>query len=145
MVAKKKSGSSLPHGEILGYTACGLPAYNCNYKNMKYDPDYQDNHYDNGRFCGYKWQCVEFARRYWLFRHDVALASVNWAAHIYNVKSVIRLSDQAVVPLLKYESGVTKEMPKKGDLLIYRSTPGQVVGHVAVVLEVLKDRVRVGE
>ena len=48
------------------------------------------------------------------------------------------------VPIRKLSNG-GKVPPVEGDLLIYRSTPGQRVGHVAVVVEVLESCVRVAE
>jgi len=49
----------------------------------------------------------------------------------------MRLDDgrHMTVPLTAFTNGGT-DAPVAGDLLIYRSTPGQRVGHVAVVLSV---------
>jgi hypothetical protein len=68
--AKENSRPGLPHGCVLGMTACGVAGYNCNYKNnpeeeeMARAYDYS-NFLENGVYTGMKWQCVEFARRYW--------------------------------------------------------------------------------
>jgi hypothetical protein len=71
LVPLSQSGlPGLPHGLVLGTTKCGIVAYNCNYHNnpqaetsaRAYD---YSNFLDNGIFTGMKYQCVEFARRYW--------------------------------------------------------------------------------
>ena len=97
-----------------------------------------------------KWQCVEFARRYWLTKYNVIIPAVSWAAHIWNLKYVSRKGDYYQVPIVLYHNKQSKEKPREGDLLIYGSTPNQRVGHVAVVLEVCtledgKEVIHVGE
>jgi len=55
-----------------------------------------------------------------------------------------RLVDYWVVPIRGIPNEGT-EPPRKGDLLIYASTPNQRVGHVAAIVEVLPNSIRVAE
>jgi glutathionylspermidine amidase/synthetase len=143
--------TGLPHGTILGKTKCGVIAYNCNYGNNpeadKNARAYDYGNFENGVYTGMKWQCVEFARRYWFQQKQVLIPTVQWAAHMMKFKEVYRIRNGKyfVVPLIaNYNGGTVK--PEAHDLLIYKSTVGQRVGHVAVVLEVTdKNIIYVGE
>ncbi|CAK4083137.1 unnamed protein product [Aphanomyces euteiches] len=128
----------LPHGTVLG-SAHGVEGYNNNYRHIPADGDDNDgSHYLDGLYMGYKWQCVEYARRYWVKKRDIYLPSIPHAAHIWTrVTHVKKLDDSSIVPLRKLPNHGT-EKPDVGDLLVYKSTPGQYVGHVAVVVDVLE-------
>lgn len=136
----------LPHGTLLGTTVDGVQGFNCNYDHNPEETsdDYERSSFSNGIYTGMKWQCVEFARRYWIQVFGVVLPPVSWAAHIFKIPTASRLKDYWIVPLKGLPNGGT-EPPRKGDLLIYGSTPGQRVGHVAVIVDVLADVVRVAE
>jgi hypothetical protein len=73
------------------------------------------------------WQCVEFARRWWIQRADVLLPNVMWAAHIFESIHHVRALDESgyLVPLGKYADGVSTEAPAVGDLLIWKVSPAQ--------------------
>jgi len=92
-----------------------------------------------------KWQCVEYARRWWITHFDVTLLNIPRACDIWNRTYVKRLSDGKNVALEMHSSGVAKLPPKVGDLIIWKKTIEQPVGHVAVVCEVTNDSVRIGE
>ncbi|RHY20115.1 hypothetical protein DYB25_003031 [Aphanomyces astaci] len=126
------------HGAVLG-SYKGVEGYNNNYKNNPHaeHDDYDGSNFLNGVCTGMKWQCVEYARRYWIVNHGIVLPSLSWAAHIWDrVTHASRLGDFAIVPLLKFPNFGT-EKPVVGDLLVYKSTPSQWVGHVAVVADVV--------
>ena len=74
------------------------------------------------------------------------IPAVQWAAHIWQLESVNSKRDGRywTVPLAKYLNGGDTP-PVAGDCFIYKSTPGQRVGHIAVVVEVLGNSVRVAE
>ncbi|KAG5495261.1 hypothetical protein JKF63_02316 [Porcisia hertigi] len=95
---------------------------------------------------GMKWQCVEYARRYWMLRGTPTpsvFGSVEGAADIWdNITHVTLLDNTTTVPLLKFQNGARLShggsAPRVGDLLIYpRDTKGLFpYGHVAVVVGV---------
>ena len=57
MIAKKKNLKGLPHGTILGKTKEGIIGYNCNYNNFpdQNNPHWDNSHYLEGIYTGYKW------------------------------------------------------------------------------------------
>ncbi|RNE99206.1 D-alanyl-glycyl endopeptidase-like protein [Trypanosoma conorhini] len=105
-----------------------------------------------GNMSGIEWQCVEFARRYWMLRGTPVPASfekVAGAADIWSLTSV-QLLDGSTTPLLKYANNVSARAggsaPRVGDLLIYpRQEGGFPFGHVAVVVAVKSESLLVAE
>lgn len=95
---------------------------------------------------GMKWQCVEYARRYWMLRGrpvPAVLDSVGGAADIWDqLSSVTLLDNVTTTPLLKYANGAAVgyggSEPRVGDLVIYpRDDDGKFpYGHVAVIVGV---------
>merc|ERR1711998_471732 len=111
-------------------------------------PDYRSVS-NSGVFFGYKWQCVELARR-WLVtnlgvtfgeratRVDSEVSSgigdVPMAYDIFHLTFVTRLEDEARLPLLAHPNGSTSP-PTEGSLLIWDESYDHT-GHVAVVTAV---------
>jgi hypothetical protein len=83
---------------------------------------------------GIRGQCVEFARR-WLIHHDIFFGNVEHAIDIWNIPSVIRLSDHQAIPFHSIPNN-GQHLPSIGSLLIYRQTNEIPHGHVAVVIGV---------
>lgn len=146
------------HGTVVGVANCGVIGYNCNATNMP--PDTADAEpYDHvsyvkdslGRlqYAGHKWQCVEFARRWWISQLDVYLPSIGRACDIFaeltKVRNLSTPSHLDYVHLDKYTSGETTVPPQVHDVIIWKKTERQFVGHIAVVCEVTPDYLRVAE
>ncbi|ETW08748.1 hypothetical protein H310_01267 [Aphanomyces invadans] len=132
-------GRGLPHGTVLG-SCHGVDGYNCNYRNIPDDVD-EGSHYLDGLYTGAKWQCVEYARRYWIINRGLYLPSIPHAAHIWTrVTHVSTLDNPHRRVALQKLPNFGTHMPVVGDLLVYKSTPGQYVGHVAVVVDVLEKK-----
>ncbi|CAG9580959.1 cysteine_peptidase_-_Clan_CA_-_family_C51_-_putative [Leishmania major strain Friedlin] len=95
---------------------------------------------------GMKWQCVEYARRYWMLRGTPTPAffgAVKGAADIWDSLTHVTFLDNATTaPLLKFKNGARLgyggSAPRVGDLLIYPRDTENVFpyGHVAVVVKV---------
>lgn len=94
---------------------------------------------------GLAWQCVEFARRYWMMHGSPKPAyfgSVDGAADIWNLTQVYVMENTSVrLPLLRYENGGSVsnglKVPAEGDLVIYPiQSGGFPYGHVAVIVKV---------
>lgn len=106
-----------------------------------------------GVHSGMKWQCVEYARRYWMLRGvgcegEKLLAAtfdnVDGAAEIWELSEVLLLETQRVVPMVKIRNGfglvddtilevplaksfegypIEDTLPRAGDLLLYSRDP----------------------
>ncbi|CAF0884538.1 unnamed protein product [Rotaria sordida] len=130
------------YGEIMGYASTNVPAYsNENDTYISYE-----SYYLYGVYMGIKWQCVEYARRWLLIRKGCVFKSIVGAADIWTeVDSVQRVIDGKCFPLKKHPNG-SPLPPKNESLLIYtRSGIDMPYGHVAMIVDILPDFIRVAE
>ena len=94
---------------------------------------------------GVKWQCVEFARRWLLMTRGVWMRSIPTAEQIWSLSEVVHVASGKKVKLTRHENGRSKVPPRAGDLIIYRRAHDIPFGHVAAIVEVGKDYVRIAE
>ncbi|KAG5493718.1 hypothetical protein JIQ42_02092 [Leishmania sp. Namibia] len=94
---------------------------------------------------GMEWQCVEYARRYWMQRglsQPAYFDSVVAAADIWNLTFVRLVSNASMtLPLHRFRNGDRLangiNVPEVGDIIIYPIQPGGFpYGHVAVIAKV---------
>jgi hypothetical protein len=89
-------------------------------------------------YAGLAYQCVEYARRWWIQTLGLTFGDVPTAADILSLTESRRLSDQAVIPLGRSLNGHARRVPERGDLVIYAADPNDPewrAGHVAVVVD----------
>nr|CCD13761.1 unnamed protein product [Trypanosoma congolense IL3000] len=131
------------HSGVFSYSNCGMDVNAIEHHNVTVEGRTQTT--------GVKWQCVEYARRYWVLRgtpKPAAFGSVEGAADIWDLDNVALL-DGTTRPLLKFQNEnatAAGSRPRAGDLLIYPRQPnGFPYGHVAVVAGVEERRLFVAE
>lgn len=138
----------LPFGELLGVTLGNVAAYSSHYQSA--DPVAYPNRksfrsYVDQIYMGYKWQCVEFARRWMYLNHGYIFDDVAMAYEIFELDSVREISSDKRLPLHSFRNGA-HQPPEVGSLLIWdEGGEFERTGHVAVVIEVLPDRLRIAE
>lgn len=93
---------------------------------------------------GMKWQCVEYARRWYVTRLGYTFASIDHAYQIWDLNTAIQLATQHETRWLKFYNGKTIEKPSANDLLIYNTKQG-VHGHVSVITEVKQNQILIAE
>lgn len=93
---------------------------------------------------GLKWQCVEYARRWLIDNKNLTFADVNNAYQIWDLWYGNRVDSYEQVPVLHFKNKITTIRPQIGDLLIY-STDFAVTGHVAVIVGVNNNSVKIAE
>lgn len=130
----------MPFGALQGYAPGHIPAYS-----NKHDHFFSgERSIDDNVFCGFKYQCVEFARRWLLERKGLVLPEVNWACHIFKLKTVKDATTAEDVPVVAVRNG-TEAKPEPDTLIIYASSETNVVGHVGAITEVGDDYVCVAD
>lgn len=134
-----------PFGTILGHAPGRVPVYSSDYATAD-DREYPNRHafrsYIDGVFMGYKWQCVEFARRWLYLNRGYVFADVPMAYDIFRLTEVTLVAEQASLPLKSFRNGARRP-PEAGCLLVWdEGGEFEVTGHVAIVTEVLPDRIR---
>ena len=104
-----------------------------------------EQHFVDGVYTGYKYQCVEYARR-WLLSKGLAFHSVPLAAHIWNIRFMERVKDEKPTAVRRVDNGA-REPPRTGDIIIWKIAQEVPYGHVAVVtgVDLEKSWVRIAE
>jgi hypothetical protein len=86
-------------------------------------------------YTGIKWQCVEFARRWWIRQKGITFGSVESANEIFDLNNAEKLNSKELI-ILKKEKNFSNNVPKVGNLIIYKKYSDLPYGHVAVVVNV---------
>jgi glutathionylspermidine amidase/synthetase len=135
-------------GTVLGIAPGNVPAYSSDYSTA--DPrELPSRHayrsYVDGMYMGYKWQCVEFARRWLYLNKGYIFDDVAMAYEIFNLRSVRVVRDNTHLPLRSFRNG-SKRHPEPGCLLIWEEGGEfEHTGHVAIVTEVTPEYIRLVE
>ncbi len=101
-------------------------------------PKDKDLHY-----VGLIYQCVEFARRWWMKTDGITFGEVASASEIIRLTAGKNIYNSNHFPLSRSMNGSAQRAPKRGDLLIYyadMNKPRWHYGHVAVVVDVDLDK-----
>jgi len=137
-----------PFGTLLGHAPGGVAAYSSDYDSV--DEHEMPNrsayrNYLDGLYMGYKWQCVEFARRWMYINRGWIFDDVAMAYEIFRLRNVRDVKNDRLLPLQAFRNGA-KRHPEPGCLMIW-SEGGEFerTGHVAVVTDVFPDRVCLAE
>ena len=114
-----------PFGTVLGTAPGGVPVYSCDYRTVD-EAVLPDRHAFrsevDGVYMGYKWQCVELARR-WLYHNcGLIFEDVGMAYEIFDL-TTIRHKDGRTLPLRAFRNG-SRRRPEPG---VRTHAPGQRV------------------
>ena len=135
-------------GTLLGEAPGNVPVYSSHYPSADDNelPDRESyRSYLDGIFMGYKWQCVEFARRWMYLNRGYIFDDVAMAYDIFDLRNVRVVRDNSLRPLYSFRNG-SRRRPEPGSLLIWNEGGEfEDTGHVAIITEVLPDRVRIVE
>jgi len=131
----------VPFNEVEGIASSNVPAYSNKHTGFYYGG--RNNFH--GVFTGYKWQCVEFARRWLLIRKSCTFRDIPCACNIWtDVPYIERVTDGQRFQLRAVPNG-SPEPPKKDALLIYGRDRKLPYGHVAIITDVTSDHVYIAE
>lgn len=131
----------IPYNQVLGIASRNVPAYS----NGNDEFFSGERNYLHGIFTGFKWQCVEYARRWLLIRKTCVFRSIGSAADAWHeLTSIERVTDGKKFPLIKHANG-SSVFPKKHTLLIYPRCRDLPFGHIAIITEVGRDFIGIAE
>lgn len=139
---------SMAFGTLLGVAEGGVCSYSSDYDTAS-EQDYPNRSayrsYFDGIYMGYKWQCVEFARRWLYVNRGYIFNDVAMAYEIFNLRSVREISSNKLLPIHAFKNGSTRH-PEPGAMLIWdEGGEFEHTGHVAIVSEVLPNCIRIVE
>jgi glutathionylspermidine synthase len=131
----------VPFNEVQGIASTNVYAYS----NGEDDFFPIERHYYHGIFLGFKWECIEFARRWLLMRKTCVFPNIPQAADIWHkLKTIERVTDGKQFPLILHLNG-SLDMPKRDSLLIYPRSSELPYGHIAIICDVIPGFIRVAE
>lgn len=139
-----------PFGQALGAVDGAVGQSNC--KSTCINPEYSFLNLNTGEitvhksdpgkkhlhYIGVVYQCVEYARKWWIINKGITFGSIDSANEILYLTEGKDIRSNKPVPLARSVNGTAKRPPQRGDLIIYypdRSVPKWANGHVAVVLD----------
>ncbi len=137
-----------PFGALLGYAPGGVAIYSSNYSSLQPD-ERQDRaafrSYIGREYMGHKWQCVEFARRFWFLTYGFVFTDVGMAWEIFSLRFVRQVVNDEILPLQAFANG-SQRAPTAGALLIWeQGGEFKDTGHVAVITQLCGNKVRIAE
>lgn len=94
---------------------------------------------DSKHYVGLVYQCVEYARRWWMKNRRITFGDIDSAYQIMYLLEGKYIDNNTAFELARSVNGSAKRAPKRGDLLIYYPDPERPnwrYGHVAVVVNV---------
>lgn len=132
-------------GTVLGMASGGVAVYSSHYPSAD-EQELPNRHayrsYVDGIFMGYKWQCVELARRWMYVNKGYIFDDVAMAYDIFMLSHVRRIADGGLLPMHSFRNG-SQRHPEPGSLLIWaEGGEFEITGHVAVVTDVLPTAIR---
>lgn len=137
--------SPAPFGELIGIDYYGIKAYSCNM--IKKQNPCMSFVYKT-LFCGIKWQCVEYVRRWLILTHNITFQQLEMAYMMFTEPYVtfINIITEQRIPYIKYNNGVVGNLlPKPGSIIIWDKTHGYKTGHVAIVSKITNKYIYIGE
>ncbi|MBK4715646.1 MULTISPECIES: bifunctional glutathionylspermidine amidase/synthase [Tenebrionibacter/Tenebrionicola group] len=147
-MSKGTGNTDAPFGALLGYAPGGVAIYSSNYSNLdsnQYPGDASFRSYIGNEYMGYKWQCVEFARRFLFLTYGYVFTDVGMAYEIFSLRFLREVVNDNILPLQAFINGCQRP-PVAGSLLIWqKGGEFEKTGHVAVVTQLVGNKVRIAE
>ena len=140
--------AELLFGLPLGVAKGGVTSYSSDYETVN-ETEYPNRSafrsYHDGIYMGYKWQCVEYARRWLYINKGLIFNDVTMAYEIFKLTSIRDVTNNQELPLCSFKNG-SQRHPIEGDLLIWADGGEfEETGHVAIISEVFSDKIRIVE
>ncbi|CAD8152897.1 unnamed protein product [Paramecium octaurelia] len=138
---RKQWEAKIPDFGVLIGKGNGVPAYSCQNDTQHLDElehflQPNETGFNQTVFVGMKYQCVHFARYYWIQKFGSTFPGIDTADEIFDLTYGIDYKNGKYRNLTKFYNGMTTSI-RAGDLLIWnKSYPYFPYGHVAVVLDV---------
>jgi hypothetical protein len=122
-------------GDIIGASPNGVFVYS-----NRYAPRKDKYHIDNGIYYGVAWQCVEFARRYWIQIFKCTFPSVSNAYDLMKLTHATSIKTNKKHNIIVCMNG-GNHSPHIGSLLIWSQSKHNKTGHVAVITQKTKKHI----
>ena len=100
----------------------------------------------NNIFCGYKYQCVEYVRRWLILNYGITFQEVDFAYKLYTLDNIkfTNIWNKNNISYKKYPNGSTF-IPTIGSIIVWDENKNYTTGHVAIVTKTDNDYVYIAE
>ena len=97
-------------------------------------------------FCGIRFQCVEYARRWLILVHNISFEQVDMAYQIFTSDNISfkNIWTKQSISYTKCPNGSTIS-PDTGSILLWDKADNYLTGHVAIILNIDENYVYIGE
>jgi len=109
------------------------------YNGIDYSENHGEHYSQDGYYYGYKWQCVEYVKRFYYIAKGHKMPNIYGNAKDFFDPSVQHGALNKSRDLIQYKNG-ENEKPCADDLLVFNDT---TYGHVVIITEVGKDFIEV--
>ncbi|KAF8291242.1 putative trypanothione synthetase-like protein [Trypanosoma cruzi] len=97
-------------------------------------------------YTGYRYQCVEYARRFLILTTGCVFGSCGGANEIFEMKTLKHIETDAKLDFIAHPNGKSKRRPTPGDIIVYpRHSQLLPWGHVGVISYVHNQKVGIAE
>jgi len=103
-------------------------------------------------FCGIKFQCVEFARRWLILTYGITFQQIDMAYMLFTEENICfkNIWTKQLISYNKILNGSNHSnesdiLPRTGSILLWDKTKHFLTGHVAIILYIDEDYIYIGE
>lgn len=154
--APAASAQAAPFGTLLGTAPGNVPVYSCYCRSEDargpLGAEAEESTIqvlEQTCFCGLRWQCVEFARRWLVLTRGLSFTGIDYASEIFDLPELLNVATGLSAPWRAVLNGSecgSSGRPVVGALLIWdKGGAFEQTGHVAVITEVTGSAVRIAE
>jgi glutathionylspermidine amidase/synthetase len=131
-------------GEIIGSDFIGIKAYSCNNCLNENTLSF----IQNDIYCGVKWQCIEYIRRWLIINFNISFDKIDTAYMMFyssKLKFFNILSCYELSYIKNYNGQSFNRLPQIGSIIIWDKTNECKTGHSAIVSKVTHDYIYISE
>ena len=142
----------IPFGEPIGIDSNNIIAYSSNQDTNPHRKIYSylkiktPDHIMKKIFCGIKFQCVEYARRWLILVHNISFEQVQMAYMLFTFDNICfrNIWTKQSIPYTKCPNG-SSICPVTGSILLWDKADNYLTGHVAIILNIDDNYAYIGE
>jgi glutathionylspermidine amidase/synthetase len=142
----------IPFGQPIGIDSNNIIAYSSDEKTNSHKKKYSYlkiktlDHIIKKIFCGIKFQCVEYARRWLILVKNITFEQIDMAYMLFTSEIICfrNIWTKQYIPYTKCPNG-SSISPKSGSILLWDQAENYLTGHVAIILNIDEDYIYIGE
>jgi glutathionylspermidine amidase/synthetase len=134
-----------PFGQIIGIDNYGVIAYSSKHSEKN---KHTISVIFNNIYCGIKWQCVEYIRRWLIINYNITFEQIDMAYMMFTTHQLkfIHIIHKNTIPYkLIYNNQTNNVLPNIGSIIIWDKNNNYKTGHVAIVSNITNKYIYISE